>query len=109
MKKLIKKFGRTDSILTGILLFIVLWIIVLLLFVSYVIKSTDKNWESIQTERIAKEKAAAEKYFNSYQNSLNEICEKTVKNHLTNIFRKLHVSDRTQAVLYAIKNKMVKI
>ena len=37
------------------------------------------------------------------------VSEKTVKNHLTNIFRKLHVSDRTQAVLYAIKNKMVKI
>ena len=37
------------------------------------------------------------------------LSEKTVKNHLTNIFRKLHVSDRTQAVLYAIKNKMVKI
>jgi signal transduction histidine kinase len=80
LKKLIKKFGRTDSILTGILLFIIFWIVVLLLFVSYVIRSTDKNWESIQTERIAKEKSAAEKYFNSYQNSLNEICEKTVKN-----------------------------
>ena len=37
------------------------------------------------------------------------LSEKSVKNHLTNIFRKLHVSDRTQAVLYAIKNKMVKI
>ena len=37
------------------------------------------------------------------------LSEKTVKNHLTNIFRKFHVSDRTQAVLYAIKNKMVKI
>lgn len=37
------------------------------------------------------------------------ITEKTVKNHLTNIFQKLNVSDRTQAVLYAIKNKLVKI
>lgn len=35
------------------------------------------------------------------------LSEKTVKNHLTNIFRKLNVSDRTQAVLYAIKNKIV--
>jgi len=35
------------------------------------------------------------------------ISEKTVKNHITNIFRKLNVEDRTQAALYAIKNKMV--
>jgi len=35
------------------------------------------------------------------------LSEKTVKNHLTNIFRKIGVTDRTQAVLYAIKNKMV--
>ena len=35
------------------------------------------------------------------------ISEKTVKNHLTSIFRKLDVKDRTQAVIYALKNKMV--
>ncbi|VBB09418.1 luxr bacterial regulatory protein hth signature [Lucifera butyrica] len=35
------------------------------------------------------------------------LSEKTVKNHLTNIFRKINVSDRTQAVLYAIKHKIV--
>ncbi|MCL6560018.1 MAG: response regulator transcription factor [Firmicutes bacterium] len=37
------------------------------------------------------------------------ISEKTVKNHLTNIFQKLNVNDRTQAVLYAIKNKLVQV
>ena len=37
------------------------------------------------------------------------LSEKTVKNHLTNIFRKISVTDRTQAVLYAIKNKIVVI
>lgn len=37
------------------------------------------------------------------------LSEKTVKNHLTNIFRKIDVTDRTQAVLYAIKNKIVQI
>ncbi|MEW6696142.1 MAG: response regulator [Bacillota bacterium] len=35
------------------------------------------------------------------------ISEKTVKNHLTNIFTKIGVDDRTQAVLYAIKEKIV--
>lgn len=37
------------------------------------------------------------------------LSEKTVKNHLTNIFRKIHVTDRTQAVIYAIKHKIVTI
>ncbi|MTI83683.1 MAG: response regulator transcription factor [Firmicutes bacterium] len=45
-------------------------------------------------------KSIAEKLF---------ISEKTVKNHLTNIFQKLEVTDRTQAALYAIKNKIVQI
>lgn len=34
------------------------------------------------------------------------ISEKTVKNHLTNIFLKLEVSDRTQAALFAVKHKL---
>ncbi|RYD04729.1 hypothetical protein N752_12445 [Desulforamulus aquiferis] len=37
------------------------------------------------------------------------ISEKTVKNHLTNIFQKIGVVDRTQAALYAIKEKIVDI
>lgn len=37
------------------------------------------------------------------------ISEKTVKNHITNIFRKLRVEDRTQAVLFAIKHHLVEI
>ncbi|MGI6142424.1 MAG: response regulator [bacterium] len=39
--------------------------------------------------------------------ALLAISEKTVKNHVTNIFRKLGVEDRTQAALYAIKHKLV--
>ena len=35
------------------------------------------------------------------------ISEKTVKNHISNIFRKLGVQDRTQAAVYAIKHKIV--
>ena len=35
------------------------------------------------------------------------VSEKTVKNHLTNIFRKLHVNDRTQALVYVLKRKIV--
>lgn len=35
------------------------------------------------------------------------ISEKTVKNHISSIFRKLDVQDRTQAAVYAIKNNFV--
>lgn len=34
------------------------------------------------------------------------ISEKTVKNHVSNIFRKIDVSDRTQAAIYALKNHL---
>lgn len=37
------------------------------------------------------------------------ISEKTVKNHITSIFRKIKVTDRTQAAIYAIKNHIVEI
>jgi DNA-binding NarL/FixJ family response regulator len=37
------------------------------------------------------------------------ISERTVKNHVSNIFRKIEVSDRTQAAVFAIKNNIVEI
>lgn len=37
------------------------------------------------------------------------ISEKTVKNHITSIFRKLKVEDRTQAAILAIKRRMVEV
>lgn len=37
------------------------------------------------------------------------ISEKTVKNHLTNIFKKIDVNHRTQAALYALKHKLTRM
>jgi DNA-binding NarL/FixJ family response regulator len=37
------------------------------------------------------------------------ISEKTVKNHINNILSKLHLYDRTQATLYAIRTGIVKV
>ncbi len=41
-------------------------------------------------------------------NSLN-ISERTVKNHISNIFKKIGVFDRTQAAVFAIKNDLIKL
>ena len=38
-----------------------------------------------------------------------DISERTVKNHISNIFKKLEVSDRTQAAVFAIRNSLIKI
>jgi DNA-binding NarL/FixJ family response regulator len=37
------------------------------------------------------------------------ISEKTVRNHASNIYKKLHIFDRTQAVIYAIRRGLVDI
>lgn len=50
----------------------------------------------------------AGRYNKEIADDLN-ISEKTVKNHISSIFRKINVSDRTQAAVYAIKNNLVEI
>ena len=37
------------------------------------------------------------------------ITEKTVRNHVSNIYKKLHVYDRTRAVFYAIREGLVDV
>ena len=37
------------------------------------------------------------------------LSEKTVKNHLTSIFHELKVNDRTQALIYVLKNKIISL
>ena len=50
--------------------------------------------------------------FGAFNKEIGEklnISERTVKNHISNIFRKIEVSDRTQAAIFAIKNNIVSI
>lgn len=47
--------------------------------------------------------------FNKEISTNLNISERTVKNHISNIFKKIDVSDRTQAAVFAIKNHIVKI
>ena len=47
--------------------------------------------------------------FNKEIASTLNISERTVKNHVSNIFKKIGVSDRTQAAVFAIKNDIISI
>ena len=38
-----------------------------------------------------------------------DISERTVKNHISNIFKKICVADRTQAAVFAIRNNLIKL
>jgi len=54
-------------------------------------------------------KLIANGLFNKEIASSLEISERTVKNHVSNIFKKILVSDRTQAAVFAIRNGLVDI
>ncbi|MDO5340152.1 MAG: response regulator transcription factor, partial [Eubacteriales bacterium] len=47
--------------------------------------------------------------FNKEIASTLNISERTVKNHVSNIFKKIEVSDRTQAAVFAIKNGIISV
>jgi DNA-binding NarL/FixJ family response regulator len=38
-----------------------------------------------------------------------KISEKTVRNHISHIYEKLHIYDRAQAVLYAVRKALVEL
>ncbi len=51
----------------------------------------------------------AEGMFNKQIADVMNISERTVKNHISNIFKKIEVADRTQAAVFAIKNDLIKL
>jgi DNA-binding NarL/FixJ family response regulator len=65
--------------------------------------------DSLTRREIEVLKLLAEGLFNKEIAYTLDISEKTVKNHVSNIFKKINVSDRTQAAVYAIKNNLVDI
>lgn len=71
-------------------------------------KVDEEEDEQILTKReIEVLKLLTEGLFNKEIAYHLSISEKTVKNHVSNIFKKIGVSDRTQAAVYAIKNNLV--
>ena len=54
-------------------------------------------------------KLIANGLFNKEIASTLNISERTVKNHISNIFKKISVADRTQAAVFAIRNNLISI
>ena len=77
-------------------------------------KMIEKNEDEIKIESLTKRelqvlKELAIGKFNRDIAKEMEISERTVKNHISSIFKKLDVTDRTQAAVFAIKNDLIKI
>lgn len=71
--------------------------------------SINENDDNLTKREIEVLKLLAEGLFNKEIAYTLSISEKTVKNHISNIFKKINVSDRTQAAVYAIKHNIVDI
>lgn len=71
------------------------------------VRSFETKDEKLTKREVEVLKLLAEGLFNKEIAAKLSISEKTVKNHVSNIFKKIDVSDRTQAAIYAIKNNMM--
>ncbi|MDH8679108.1 response regulator transcription factor [Fusibacter bizertensis] len=77
-------------------------------------KRKDKNMEDVIGNNLTKREFEVIRLISRGYNNKEIaielfISEKTVKNHVSNIFKKIKVTDRTQAALYAIKHNITKI
>lgn len=77
-------------------------------------KSKNKNLDDIMGNNLTKREYEVIRLISRGYNNKEIavelfISEKTVKNHVSNIFKKIKVTDRTQAALYAIKHNITKI
>lgn len=73
-------------------------------------RDTDKDKiESLTRRELEVLIQVANGMFNKEIATSLDISERTVKNHISNIFKKIDVSDRTQAAVFAIKNDLIKL
>lgn len=72
-------------------------------------KKKETRIDSLSKREIQVLELIAEGSFNKEIAEKLFISEKTVKNHVSSIFKKINVSDRTQAAIYAIKNGIVEL
>ena len=77
-------------------------------------KMIEKNEDELKIDALTKRKVQVLKElavgkFNRDIAKEMEISERTVKNHISSIFKKLEVTDGTQAAVFAIKNNLIQI
>ena len=73
-------------------------------------RDTDKDkLESLTRRELEILKQIAGGMFNKEIATNLNISERTVKNHISNIFKKIDVSDRTQAAVFPIRNNVVRL
>lgn len=77
-------------------------------------KMIDRNKDNVKIESLTRREMdvlkllAVGMYNKEIAEKLN-ISERTVKNHVSNIFKKICVTDRTQAAVFAIRNNLITI
>ncbi|MBO5260360.1 MAG: response regulator transcription factor [Agathobacter sp.] len=72
-------------------------------------KQDDLKIESLTRRECEVLKLLAIGMYNKEIGETLNITERTVKNHVSNIFKKIGVSDRTQAAVFAIRNSLIDI
>ena len=72
-------------------------------------KQDDVKIESLTRREFEVLKLLAIGMYNKEMGEKLNITERTVKNHVSNIFKKIGVSDRTQAAVFAIRNSLIDI
>ena len=77
-------------------------------------KMIDRDNDSVKIESLTKREMEVLKNlsYGMYNKEIAEkldISERTVKNHISNIFKKIEVTDRTQAAVFAIRNNLITI
>lgn len=77
-------------------------------------KMIDRDKDSEKIENLTKRELEVLKLlaFGMYNKEVAErlgISERTVKNHVSNIFKKISVTDRTQAAVFAIRNNLISV
>ena len=77
-------------------------------------KMIEKNEDELKIDNLTKRelevlKLLAGGMYNKEVAEKLDISERTVKNHVSNIFKKLEVTDRTQAAVFAIRNNLINL
>lgn len=77
-------------------------------------KMVERNHEKVKIDLLTKRELEVLKLlsvglYNKEIGKKLEISERTVKNHISSIFKKIEVTDRTQAAVFAIRNKLINV